>query len=363
MKKLGVPLVLLVLAAIVALVWRWTSPGYEAPVPAAVEVARPPAEAASALAAAMAPVPQTSAWEFCGASTSVPRAVERAGPASAAEVLALLPPAQGRQALAAARERMLAVLQAGDTRSRGAAIVLKNASATTPAQRALAGPALARLARETDDATVMGWAVSLCMGASGADHCGGLDGSDWQSLESDNAAAGMAFLAEEPDVRDEVLRTMPQARRFWLHAGQMTSAAIKAMARGEPGYLRLALALEVAAQEAAVLEPLMKGVTDACRPAPAANTPRQVECDALARLMLERSDSRRAQVIGLRVGELAGWPAARLAALRAEQDALAALSPAYDVQQPFSCTSVEAGLRWFDDVAKEGEPNSLRQRR
>jgi len=356
LKKLGVPLVLLVLAAIVLLVWRWTSPAPEVPLP--VEAAKPPAEAASALAAAMAPVAQNSAWEFCGANSSVPRPVEHAPAGKAAEVLALLPPALGQQALAAARQRMLAALQAGDTRSRGAALVLKNAS-----QRAIAGPALARLARETDDATVMGWAVSLCMGGSGAEHCGGLDSSDWQNLEPDNAAADMAFVAEEPDAKDEAMRSLPQARRYWLHAGQMVAAVIKALPPSEPGYLRLALAQEAAAQEAAVLEPLMKGLADACRPAPAAGKPRQAECDALARLLVERSDSLRAQAIGLTVGELAGWPAARLSALRAEQNALAALSPAYDPQQPFSCASVEAGLRWFDDVAREGEPNSLRQRR
>jgi hypothetical protein len=360
-KKLGVPLVLLALAVIVVLVWRWTTPAPDAPV--SIDAARPPTQAASALAAAMAPVPRTSAWEFCGASSSVPRDLERASSVSAVEVFALLPPALGSQALAAARQRMLDALRAGDTRSRGAAIVLKNAAAANAAQRAMAGPALARLAHETDDATVMGWAVSLCMGASGADHCGGLDGSDWQALEPDNAAGGMAFVAEEAEARDEVMRSLPQARRYWLHAGQMVAAAIKAVPRSEPGYLRLALALEAAVQEAGVLEPLMKGIAEACRPAPAAGTPRQGECDALARLMVERGDSLRAQAVGLRVGELAGWPAARLASLRAEHDTLAALSPAYDPQQPFSCTSVEAGLRWFEDVAREGEPHSLRQRR
>jgi hypothetical protein len=360
-KKLGVPLVLLALAVIVVLVWRWTTPAPAVPV--AIEVPQPPAQAASALAAAMAPVARTSAWEFCGASSSVPRDVERASSASAAEVLALLPPALGSQALAAARQRMLDALRAGDTRSRGAAIVLKSAAAANASQRAMAGPALARLARETDDATVMGWAVSLCMGAGGADHCNGLDGSDWQTLEPDNAAGGMAFVAEEAEAKDEVMRSLPQAGRYWLHAGQMVAAVIRAVPRSEPGYLRLALALEAAVQEAGVLEPLMKGVVEACRPAPAAGTPRQGECDALARLMVERGDSLRAQAIGLRIGELAGWPANRLASLRAEHDHLAALSPVYDPQQPFSCASVEAGLRWFEDVAREGEPNSLRQRR
>lgn len=362
MRKFGVPLVLLVLAGIVLMVWRLTS-APEAPA-ASADAARPPAEAASALAAAMAPPTRESAWEFCGASFTVPRPLDRTPPSSAAEVFALLPPEAGAQALAAARQRLLTSLQASvDVRARGAGIVLKDAAAATAAQRSLAGPAMARLARQSDDAVVMGWAVSLCQSAGGPDPCSGLDGSDWQALESDNAAASVALIVGEPDAKSEVMQTLPQAARYWLHAGQLTTAAIQATPSSEPGYLRLALALEAAAQEATLLEPLSKGAPDLCRPQPLAGTPAQRQCDALARLMLDSSDSLRTRAVGLKVAELAGWSAGRLATLRAEQDALAALSPAYDPQQPFSCASVEAGLRWFQDVAREGEPSSLRQRR
>ena len=86
------------------------------------------------------------------------------------------------------------------------------------------------------------------------------------------------------------------------------------------------------------------------------------ECDRLAQLLTQRSDTLLLAGVGRRVAEAAGWPPERLAAVDQELQTLrertSKLEP--DPRQPLGCASTQAFLGYLRQLPQGGEMAALR---
>ena len=185
----------------------------------------------------------------------------------------------------------------------------------------------------------------------------------WQALEPGNAAAWHEDLMHRTRPAAAVLVQMAAGDRFVLHFGALAALVAKAPPADMLPYLRQALVIDAVGIEAAIGLPALSALASQCKPAAAAGSVLQRQCDQIAGLMVDKGDTLLAHGVGLRLGERAGWPAARVAAARAEMNAAYAapgILPADD--QPLGCAAVTWTLTWFDDVSRLGEVGLMRQR-
>ena len=232
--------------------------------------------------------------------------------------------------------------------------------ASAPAQVRTAGPGLPRLvelARSSGDPLVLQWAVAECQREPGHAACAGFGVRHWLQREPRNAMAWLWLLASEPGAADEALHGLVGSGGANAHWGALSALVEQALPADVPGAVGQQLVTEAIGIDAATLMPPFNVLIDQCTPPrAAADANRRQQCEAIAQMLVEHSDTQLVHVIGIRIGQNAGWPAERVAALRAEHKALQdasirAMQQMYgDLRLIYTCSSVE---RWRRSVREQ----------
>lgn len=326
-------------------------PALPAPVAAAMPVptrATGPARAASAAVAppVAADQPTTAVWDLCG----IGRVPLPPGTAASAAADVELPAHLGALPAAELGERMLATLSNGTPRQRAAALMLN----LDPERSAASAAQLAELALSAKDPVMYFWAWSRCQDRR---PCGSTLALAWAAAEPANAAAWLALHQTDPARQAQARAGLAAARHFSLRSGSLAQEAMQAVPADAAPYLRLKLAEFAFGFDAAVSMPSVQPLTRSCKPAAPAGSERQAACSALTEMVVEHSDTLIGYYIGMRMAEGAGWPASRLAELRAERKRIEAVAgePAYVAEQPLSCESAERFARFMAEHAELGE--------
>jgi hypothetical protein len=257
-------------------------------------------------------------------------------------------------------ERTKALLNRGNPRQRATAFMLNLRSEQTEATT----EQLARLAASSKDPLVISWALNLC---DSKPACGVGLARAWTQIEPDNAAAWLALAASEPAAATEVRSGLVAAKHFSTRQGALVHEAMQGVPTDAPPYLRFELAILFVGYDIAVSMPNFKPLIALCMPTPALGTERQATCSAVAGMVTEHSDTLLGYAIGTRMGEQAGWPASRMAELRAQRKRLdAAMRESerelVDMQQPMSCKSIDRGMRHLQERGELGELGYLKRK-
>lgn len=282
--------------------------------------------------------------------------------------LAVLSTSTGSDPLAQTRARLLTALrQDGGARARVAAQLLDRPDTEDPLVWHAWAQATLQSAMAEPDPVALGWAE---------DACGRLIGADTSDLgnacrrelirtrlriEPENARHWAALAEEDPAAADEAWQGLLRAHRWQDVPQALALLTQQALPADVPGYLRLALAAEVDARAAALPSPGERFLMARCiESAPG----RQAECRRLAGMLVAHSDATQALALGLKIGEVSGWPQARLQAVQDELQALASDRVRWrpEASQPLSCRSVDTWLQHLQEMASVGELPALRRR-
>lgn len=282
-----------------------------------------------------------------------------------------LPPDLGQAALAKAWPELVARLAASpEPRLQAAAWRMAGhppggdllAITGVPAQGALIN--LARLALSSSDPLVMQWAVRACsQKPSVAAACGGLSARHWVRLAPDNGTAWLELLDQEPAALEEALHGLSQARRLDSAWGQLPFLVDQALPADWPATLRVLIQSPLIALDSAQGTVSFSALRKACNAQSLAQVNRRLQCDAIAALMIGESRDLLGAGVGLGLAKGLGWPASKLAALRADHEALirAGSSSQADLAQPYSCQALSRHRQKQAGVAALGERGWLRQ--
>ncbi len=370
MKRRGATLLVAAGLLFVAWIgWRQASQGrHESgdaaqPVPGTSTTAGSPPGAASAApvlatllpASASRPGPQPPSGaetvDMCGLGP-VPAATFKAQPPGNAPQL---PRHIGEYAVDAAREQLLRALAAGPPRWRGAATLMQGRAPG-------AAQSLARDALGAGDPLMLRWAIARCEDRN----CSQPLAARWVEVEPGNAVAWLSLLDAAPQQRERALAGLRQASAFrsgWAHLAAIEQEAMPAAVLP---YVQAQLVVEAIGIEAALRDPTMLLLSGLCRaPWGDAKTMSREDCDALARLMVERGDTLQALLTATSIGKRLGWPAERLESLGREAEVAMREIPAINLENeenPFSCRAVQARHEWVREVARDGERAALRAR-
>ncbi len=281
---------------------------------------------------------------------------------------AIAPTSTGRDPLAEARMRLLAALrQDGSARARVAAQLLDRPVTDDPMAWHAWAQATLRSAMAEPDPVALGWADEACGWLIGAGD-GDLGGACRRELirtrlriEPDNARHWAALAEEDPSTAEDAWQGLLLARRWHDTPQALAVVTQQALPVDVPGYLRLSLGTEIDLRAAALPSPGEGFLITRCRePVPG----RQAECRALADRMVAHGDSTQILALGLKVGEAAGWPQARVQAVQDELQALASDHVRWrpEASQPLSCHSMDTWLQHLQAMASAGELPALRMR-
>jgi hypothetical protein len=316
-------------------------------------------------------------WDLCGVGRlPIPPALVALG----VEAMLALPRHLGEDPQNAARKSLLNVMEHGSPRSQAAAALWRNQSAMLEGLRLATSAAsaaspnawappttsaqtlqvVAKLAGAAEtDAVLAAWLVNLC----GTDPACRADAkARWLRADPDNGLARAEALGptSSPESQAKARTTLSQAKHFQMQHGALAATVLASMPAEVPLYIQHMLLIEAVIVEGAYLIPPLAPFVDLCKtPTDAAA---RAECDAIARLMVERSDTLLVHRIGLKVGELSGWPKDEVAARRAETDSRH-LGPEMNwLLTPNSCDAVKATKTWILELAEKGELAVLRER-
>lgn len=264
-----------------------------------------------------------------------------------------LPRHIGEYAADAAREQMLRALAGGPPRWRAAAALMQGREAT-------AVQALGREAQAAGDPLILRWAIARCGENRG---CAQPLAARWVEVEPGNAVAWLMLLDAAPQQRERALAGLRRASAFRSGWAQLAAVQHEAMPGAVLPYVQAQLAIEAIGIEAALPDPTMFVLSGLCRPPWGdAKTLARADCDALARLMVERSDTLLALSVGSSIGKRLDWPAERLEALRRQAESETQAMGLLVRENPFSCSATQAMHEWVRDVARDGERAALRAR-
>lgn len=333
---------------------RDADPGVRAANPSRTPDARYAQAAAALDAHGLQPV------EICGLRDAPPTADGAGG-------LAALSTSTG-DPLAQTRAQLLAALrQDGRARARVAAQLLDRPDTEDPLVWHAWAQATLQSAMAEPDAVTLGWAEDACGRLIGAD-TGDLGSACRLELirtrlriEPDNARHWAALAEEDPAATEEAWQGLLRAHRWQDVPQALALVTQQALPADVPGYLRLALAVDVDVRAAALPTPGEGFLMTRC----AEQAPgREAECRRLAGMLVAHSDTTQALALGLKIGEAAGWPQARLQAVQDELQALASDRVRWrpEASQSLSCRSVDTWLQHLQEMASVGELPALRRR-
>jgi len=225
-------------------------------------------------------------------------------------------------------------------------------------------------------APVYAMALEACRGPRNrpaGNSCALLSAEDWARLDPGNAAPWLEVAARASKRGDRAalddamyrLARADSSRSVW-------GATLPLLAMKElPAQAPLLGRSMIAAQLAAVgPPPFLDGhaaVAHHCRASQAApDANQQQTCSAVAEMLLSKGRTLNDLRSALTLGEQAGWPAQRLAALHQEYRAMAQLRGSEHRRAiesgHFSCATAQNNLAFIDEVGRDGERAALRRR-
>ncbi|MBL8287021.1 MAG: hypothetical protein JNL85_03470 [Rubrivivax sp.] len=325
-----------------------------APLPGASDAAAAAAFAASA-AAPSGPV----AFDLCGLGRIVVpgRDTDRESGS-----LAGLPPPVGRLPLQEALARLAGTLAAGDPKQRVAARMLRQPGDDDPAAQAAWARGLVADALASRDAQALRWAGAACPFVEDEAQCRTRLARARVQAEPANALHWLEWAHEEPAAADAAWAGLQRAQYWREQPLGLAGVLLRAVPTDIAPYLQSALAVEAMAHDVAFPAPPLSPLLERCPARGAAGAP-AAACERLARLLLERSDSVQALMLGRELGEHIGWPAEPLTRLEREIDALQRQEAHWtvDEQRPLGCATVESQRSHIAAVEREGELAVLRR--
>lgn len=358
---------------------------------AAVAAARVGRAASAALATArtaagLAPKPPAEVvMNLCG----VGRMTIPAAPAAAAgtdtgpsqSTLGTLPEPLGKWALNEAWARLLTAMDdaAQPDRIRAAAQVLRaggvehEGTEPVPAEMQAAARKLARLARRTDDATVMTWALAVCQrtvrpdaNANANVDCRRITARDLTRLAPEDASSWIS-LAALPKLaaaeRESAWERAAKAPRWSGTEFRLAQALDEAWPAGLPDYLRVEMSVAAIGVEVALPDRTGWAILRLCSAQSLQQPDLRARCEALARNLQANGGSMRTQGLASGLGARLGWPEAELAAMQEESTTLSEnMGSLLPRDQPYACPAVEDLRQYIGSVADVGELQTLRRR-
>lgn len=338
------------------------------PVPAAAPSDRNAASAAVSKAAEAAPVDSWQALraflglndreplvlDLCGVGRMpISKPLARDGASPAAGLDALLPPHLGSEAQAQALQSLLKRLDSGPPRWRAAAALMRGADE----QGQSPAVALRRLAQQSDDPVVAMMALQTCKQDQA---CRAQTAQRWLQLEPDNLAALLETqaLLKQPDIT--VLARLAQARQHRQHYTGLMQVVMEATANDPPSYLQPGLWIYAIGVQAAFSMAPFSGLMGQCPDNMAADHPNKSLCTALAKTLVDHSDTALAYLFGLRLAERTYLSKQEAAQQRAALNTAMGLNPAWLDPMPTSCAAVERLRADAFRTAQLGELAALR---
>lgn len=229
--------------------------------------------------------------------------------------------------------------------------------------------ALARLAVASTDPQVYAWAYSACHpgGVASAGACQLISGEQWARLDPENAApwlilAGAAAKRGDVSSRDDAMYHVANAERLDSGFGRLTGELVRFAPAGDAHLVgEFGLATEALGFEAAT--PFDYGTAlDYCRSEALVDANRRETCGQVGELFASRSTTFLERAIAVGFGRRLGWPQDRIEGLREQEKAAAAMAPRPDpAVDGDDCGALRRGLRYFGEMAKEGEVTVLQR--
>ncbi len=266
----------------------------------------------------------------------------------------------------ATAQRWLAALRdSDDTRERAAGLLLEGAlpanGEALPLQDATRN-ALVEFAVGAGDPLVYAFAWNACRlpGGDAPDSaCAQLSLATWVRLDADNAVPWLLLADKARDQHDagaevEAFEHASAAHRVDSYQTSLLKLAAPALPQDVSALTRWYLELTAVGIEAGMRLPYAHEALLECA---AAGTTRP-QCAALAEMMVAKATTLDDLGMGARVGALAGWPAARVAAIIEERDALLqalAESTPTRAQDQWSCEGVRLGDVYLTERVRSGE--------
>ena len=227
---------------------------------------------------------------------------------------------------------------------------------------------IAETASRSADPVLYAFALRTC-GHRVADEssCRLLSPAQWARLDPGNAAPwfealGSAVAARDQAGRNEALHRIATSDRLVTHAGVMARVIIDHAPADDRGALMAwLLAIDVIGIEAAWVRHY-PAIASACKGSALADANRRQTCSEIAELMVERSDDRIDQHVGLTIGEELDWPNDRVDRLRGESQAYTmAAAQSRHSGEDFDCTTVRRDLDFVRSQADIGEVEKQRR--
>lgn len=227
--------------------------------------------------------------------------------------------------------------------------------------------ALAAMAVTTRSPEVYALALHVCginRGKGGA--CPLLSAEQWANLDPDNGAAWAQVLDSAIDARNvsaihEAAYRMGQSKRMDTYSDPVLRLGIERMPTGLPLNVRYAAVVDMADMTAGVLRIPVHAVGKYCGPGKLAEGSRRDSCAAIGELMVAHGSMPIDLTIGTLVGERAGWPEARLNALKDRSASIEEVTSREVADGQTSCSTMDQRLRNFDERARVGEMAVLRR--
>ncbi len=227
---------------------------------------------------------------------------------------------------------------------------------------------LADIASRSTDPVLYGFVLRTCGHVRSEDSsCRLLSSAQWARLDPGNAAPWFEVLASAAAARDsagrnEALHRIASSDRNVGYERVMPRVILDHAPAGDHGALiAWLLGVEAVGIEAAWVR-YYPAVTSSCSSIALTDANRRQICSAVAELMVERSDDRLDQSVGVKLGESLGWQTDRTDRLRGESQAYSgALAQTFTADEDMACTTVRRDLDFFGAQADFGDVG--RQRR
>ncbi|MCW5634837.1 MAG: hypothetical protein KIT17_16000 [Rubrivivax sp.] len=277
-----------------------------------------------------------------------------------------LPAAMGQYALQDAQARLVQALATGDARQRVAARLLQQPDDLDPGRQAAWARGLLAEGLASRDAQAMRWASAACTFVADEAACRRRLSRARVQAEPANALHWLDWANDEPEAAAAAWAGLARASYWREHPLALAGLAVRGLGADLPAYLHATLAMEAMMRDAAFPAPPLTPVLERCGPRPdAAVAPAAGagECERLARLLVEHSDSVQGLMLGRELGERLGWPADRLQRLDAEVQELQKQEHRWSVDErrPLGCATVEGQREHIVAVEREGELEALRR--
>jgi len=225
---------------------------------------------------------------------------------------------------------------------------------------------LARTARDGKDPLVYAMAMQACrpsLADASMPACDQLSAEQWARLDPDNGIAWMKMLEEAMARSDlgtasEALHRLSQARRIESPGLALTQLVLRHLPADLKGEERLFAVMQSSAVWMQWQVPGYQPLVKMCSPQAVRDANRAQTCEAVAHLLVERDQSALGNMIGLRLGENLGWPAAKVQDMRTEFQAALMAAPGLSMatDKPVNTCELPRQMQeWLALVSEKGE--------